>query len=68
MAGMTDEEFNEIFRGVRFCFCTLCNHQPSFGYCYVCSCHNHVLSPDLSAEKMLAAIAHLKGMLRCASN
>jgi hypothetical protein len=52
---------------VRMCFCTLCSHQPKYGYCWFCHCHNHVAEvPEYSSvefSKLQAALTHSMNLL-----
>jgi hypothetical protein len=51
---------------VPFCFCTVCNHDPKYGYCWFCRCQNHVeVQPELDEEgkKLLQALRRAKELL-----
>ena len=53
--------------GATVCFCTLCSHQPDYGYCYACNCKNGCALPPLSeheAVKMQAAITYWRDLAR----
>ena len=50
--------------GVTVCFCTLCSHNESHGYCYFCRCHNHAEKPEPDdAKKLASALDHTKTVL-----
>lgn len=62
------EEFADLFKDVKMCFCALCSHDPQYGHCYVCACGNHLPEPiEHDSGKLLAALKHqpwLIGLLR----
>jgi hypothetical protein len=38
-------ELERLF-DIPFCFCLECRHDPKYGYCRHCRCHNHQAPPD----------------------
>lgn len=39
---VSDDMLLDLLQGVRLCFCLMCCHRRSFGYCAFCRCHNHI--------------------------
>lgn len=60
MSKPVSEDLTELLK-TPICFCTLCSHQPAYGYCWSCRCHNHLPEPlDMASEidKLKSALAH----------